>query len=477
MNIGRSSLKIFIANAIGAGANFLGVVIFSRELGASLLGTFFLFEAILGIVAIPANFGLRDAVEKRISEGSDQGAFLAAVVVTKLVPIALITGGVLLFRSSINQYLGADLAVLLVIVLLFREYAQLSLFVLRGELRVGETAVLKVSRQAGWLLVGALLVHFGYGVESLIYALLLGYGVVFLWGWQKVSIDFDWPTLDHVRSLFDYSRYSVVSSVGGYFYSWMDVALIGFFLTQEHVGAYEISWRVTMIVMLFSRALATTIFPQVSRWDEGEAKEHIESLIPTALTYSMLLVVPAFFGTLVLAEEILLLVFEVNLDWAWLALIILMGEKILQSVHVVIGRSLQAINRPNLAAYATVVSVIVNLVLNIVLISQFGIVGAAVGTAVSFTVNTALHTYYLSQFLHLSIPSMKIGWILVSAIGMSILVSTVSIFISIQSLPRLIGLVVLGGFSYTGLMLIFQPLRVDFRQKVRAIAIPSGRTE
>lgn len=472
MNIGRSSLKIFLANAIGAGANFLGVIIFSRELGASLLGIFFLFEAILGIVAIPANFGLRDAVEKRISEGTEQGAFLTAALLTKLIPLTIISAGILLYRPSVNSYLGADLAVWLVIVLLFREYGQLSLFILRGKLRVGETAILQLIRQVGWLIGGVLLIQLGYGVESLVYSLLLGYGLVLTWGWHKVSINIQWPTFDHVRSLFDYSKFSVVSSIGGYFYNWMDVALIGLFLTQEHVGAYEISWRVTMVVMLFSSAIATTIFPQVSRWDAKETMEQIENLIPIAITYSMLIVVPAFFGTLVLSRDILSLVFDVELDLAWLALIILMGEKIFQSIHVVIGRSLQAIDQPELAAFATILSIIINFVLNIFLILEFGIIGAAIATMVSFTVNTVLHTYYLGQFIYLDIPYKKIGWILLSAAGMSVVVRATTTVLTVKTLPKLIGLALLGTITYTIIILLFRPLRVDIRRTFHALSAP-----
>lgn len=471
MNIGRSSLKIFLANTLGAGANFLGVIIFSRELGASLLGTFFLFEAILGMVAIPANFGLRNAVEKRISEGTQQGAFLTAALLTKLIPITIISAGIILFQGSINNYFGAELAQWLIIVLLVREYAQLSLFVLRGELRVGETAILKLTKQIGWLIGGLLLIRLGYGVESLVYSLLVGYGLVLTWGWYRVSINIQSPTFEHIRSLFDYSRYSVISSIGGYFYNWMDVALIGFFLTQEHVGAYEISWRITMLLMLFSGALSTTIFPQVSRWDAEEAKERIENLIPVALLYSLLLVIPAFFGTIVLAEDILSLVFKVELNLAWLALIILMGEKILQSIHVVLGRSLQAINRPKLAAYATVVSLIINFILNILLIIKFGIIGAAIATTISFAANTFLHAIYINKFIKVRVSIRKLAWIILSSLGMSVSLIIVTVAHPTKRLIDLLGLISVGIIIYLVFILLFRPLRDDLRQAAKAIAV------
>ena len=56
----------------------------------------------------------------------------------------------------------------------------------------------------------------------------------------------------------------------------MDVAIIGLFLTHTHVGTYEIAWCVTTVSILFSEAIAGTIFPQLSEWDADSAKERVE---------------------------------------------------------------------------------------------------------------------------------------------------------------------------------------------------------
>lgn len=63
--------------------------------------------------------------------------------------------------------------------------------------------------------------------------------------------------------------------------------------------------------------------------------------------------------------------------------------------QVVFGRSLQAVNRPDLAARATIVGVALNLVLNVVLVWEFGITGAAVATMVASLVSGLL-LHYLS---------------------------------------------------------------------------------
>jgi len=459
MDLARSSLKLFIANLANAAIGFLGITYFAQKLGATPMGIFFLFEALLGMLAIPADFGLRGAVEKRISEGESPGVLLSSAIALKFVPITAIVLAILLLRSYINNYLGADVAVFLAVAIVLQEAAQLSIFVLKGELRVGETAVLQVARQAIWVGLGAILVSRGFGAKGLIYGLLTGLGVMLLWGWYKSSTSPERPSREHARSLFDYGKYNMVSSIGGYFYSWMDVALIGLFLTQAHVGAYEVAWRVTTIVLLLSNAIAESVLPQVSRWDTEGASSKIESAIRETITPSLLLVIPSFFGAVVFSREILGIVFGEEFTIAWLVLIILMGEKILQSIHKILGRSLQGVDRPDLAAYATVAAVLANLLLNVVLIVRFGIVGAAIATTISFALNTFLHGYFLSRFVRIDFPMGEIGWLVVASIVMTAGLGLLSMFVELSNLYRLVFVILLGAAMYGGTVLLYRPLR------------------
>jgi O-antigen/teichoic acid export membrane protein len=475
MDLARSSLKLFAANIGSAVIQFLGIAYFARILGPSEMGVFFLFQALLGMLAIPADFGLRGAVEKRISQGESRGTFLSSAVLLKLAPIIAIVAAILLFRTLINNYLGANLAILLALAIILQEIAQLSVVVLKGELRVDETAVLQVARHGAWLGVGAALVSQGFGAIALIYGLLAGLSIVFIWGWYKVSVIPSHPSRQHARSLFNYGKHNVVSSLGGYFYSWMDITIIGLFLTQAHVGAYEIAWRVASVVILLSRSIATAIFPQVSEWSANDAHDQIEDLLPEVLTPSLILVIPAFFGTMLLSEEILELVFGTEYTMAALALIILMFDQVTEAGQVVLGRSLQAVNRPDLAARATVIGVVLNLVLNLVLITRFGITGAAVATMVASLISgLILHTLYLSRVISLRIPFRELFGCVLAGVVMSLLLQVVRSIMIIDSIVNLSAIIALGATIYGGALLIFPSTRTKVINHSQSIL--RGRT-
>ncbi|KAA9407017.1 flippase [Haloarcula sp. CBA1131] len=465
MNIAKSSFQIIIAKVVGSLSGFLAIVVFSRELGASPLGTYYPFLALLGMLAIPADFGIRGATEKRISEGNDVHRYLATAILLKLPPLLVIACFLLLIRGYLVQYLGTDLVLPLIVALFIRESGNFSIAVLRGELRAGETAILQIFRPLGWLIVGYFLFMRGHGVHGLVYGYIAGSVAMMIVGWWKVSIRPSKPSVEHARSLLDYGQYGIISSVGGYFYSWMDVAILSVFVgagiagTRVGIGAYENAWRISLFAMMVSQAIATTIFPQISRWDAEEATGRIENIIPTAILPALLIVIPAFVGTAILAKDILRILFTPEFVVAWLVLIVLMAEKILQAIHVVLGRSLQAINRPDLAAYATVVAVIINLVLNVILIWQFGIVGAAIATTVSFAANTLLHAYYLNQFINIQFPFIEAAWSTGAASVMGIAVYILHSVMQIQTIIDLFGVVLFGVLVYILVILVSPTIR------------------
>jgi len=470
MNPTRAAAKLFSARAGTAVVTFLGITYFARLLNPYAMGIFFLFEALLGFLSVGADLGLTGAIEKRVSENTQPGRYLAAGIILKLIPLSLFMLVVLIFRGAINQYIGAEVAVYLAIALLLQEFGRLTLKTLNAELNVGKTAVLQLSRQVTWVAVGAVLIEFGYGVMGLIYGYLAGFVLMFTWGLYRTSTALKPPARSHARSLFDYSKYNFVSfSLAGYSYSWIDVALIGFFLSQSAVGAYEIAWRVTLLTTLLSEAIGTTIFPQISRWAERGEMKKIEDIITQSITPSVALVIPATFGVWLLGDEILGVVFGSEYATAGLALLILMIEKIFRSVHVIIGHTLQAIDRPDLAARAAVLSILVNMILNLVLIPPFGIVGAAVATATSFIINTVLHGLYLSKFVTVKLPYSEIGWSVVASTVMTAVLLGVTPFVDQTSLIGVILLIGCGTVTYGVILLAWPDIRLRINRQIQQL--------
>ncbi|WP_273837548.1 flippase [Halococcus sp. PRR34] len=459
MGMKKATVAVFVSTIARNLLSFFAVAYFSRTLGTATLGMYFLFQSVLSMLAIPTDLGVRVGVEKRLSEGKDPGPILGSAIAVKIGLLAVMSIVILLLRGWLADYIGADVAVLLVIALLLNELGRLGDRTLRGEQRVSETAIFQPLRTAVWAGLGAILVWAGFGEWALLYSYTAGLlGIVFVALW-RVDSPIGRPTIEHTRSLIGYSKFAAIGSVGGLIYNWADVLLLGFFLGQAAVGAYEVAWRVATASMVLSNAVRTSIFPQTNTWGADGDFERIESLIESAVVPSFYLEIPAFVGIIVVGDEILSTLFAVNYSMAAVVLAILMIEKLQKALVVILIAPMHAVGRVDLDAYITLLSVAANIVFNLLLIPRFGIVGAAIGTTLAAMVKTVVHVWFLSQIIQIRIPYRPLAWCAIAAILMGSIIIVVEQYVSPKSVTGLIAIVCVGGVVYNGITMVSSTIR------------------
>jgi len=469
MDISRSTLRIFGAKLANAVLTFLGLVYFAKVLGSAELGVFFLFQLTLELLSILGDGGIRFAVEKRLSEGERPSEVLGTALVAKVLLLGLVSLLVIVASPILEDFIGAPIALLLALGVWVHEAGRLMLRVLMGELKVGSTAELRLAQVIVWVGLGSILVARGMGATGMIISFIAGWGVVFLWGYSRKSTAIGVPSIERFRSLFDYSRYSVISYLSGYVYNWMDLAVIGLFLTTSAVGRYEMAWRVGMFITLLSTSLGETVFPQFSEWDATQKQSSIERILPNVVIASVVLVVPALFGGIALSETVMGVLFGEEFVAASLALVILLGERVVFAFHTILGRALLALDEPRLAAKASTLTVVLNLGLNLALVPSYGITGAAIATLVSSLLNGVLHGIYLSRYIAIGWNWLELAWIVIASVGMFGAVTAITKFLHIGSIPILLLVVGIGGAVYFVLLNSYRPMRRKLLNQCHAL--------
>lgn len=469
MNLRAATVKVFSAQVLTAVISFAGIAFFAQLLPPAQLGIYFLFEAILGVLSVFADFGLRNALTKRMSEGENQGAYLISAIIL-MGGILILIGGVLFLATPlINAYVGANIAIVLFITLVIRNYASLLLNALRGVLRVEQTAILLFLRRATWLASGAYLLTIGYNLYAPILGLLLGNGVMLLGALIRLPISGSMPTRESALSLLRFSRYSVIGSIGGYAYNWIDVLLLGFFLGSASVSYYEAAWRVSVLVLLAPAAIRTAVFPQVSAWNAADREQAIENIMSQMITPALLFAIPALFGVLAIGDQLLLFLFGESYVVASLVLLILVAEKSQEAVYKVLGQMVEALNHPELTARAIVIAIVVNLIINVILIPRFGILGAAIGTTIASVTSTLLVLYYLTNFVTIEIDYRSLGWIVIASVVMYLVVRAVMIIYPITSIVRILLVIGFAGIVYGSVLLLSSQFRAQLRQTFSSV--------
>ena len=146
-------------------------------------------------------------------------------------------------------------------------------------------------------------------------------------------------------------------------------------------------------------------------------------------------------------------------------LIVLTSGKVFDAVQGLVGRCLLGINRLDLVARATIVAV----VLNVVLVQQVCILGAAVATTVSYAVGTTMRAVYLSRLLTIRFPYWEVGWCVVAAVVMAIAIRSVQELFRVDTFPELLAVITSGAVVYGGVVLTYDQLRKRFVLNVRRL--------
>lgn len=467
MDLSKQSAVIFSSETATTILGFIALIFFARGIGATGMGIFFLFQSVVSILAIPADFGLRGAIEKRISEGQPADTVLTTALLLKIVPGSVIILGIIVFSTPLNNYVGREVAWYLISGLIISELAGVVNHVLIGELRAEHSGTLQLARQVVWVITGAVFISLGFEAEALILGLLAGWTVKFFLGWYLSAAGIGIPTLECARSLLAFAKYNSISYLHSTFYSWIDIAIIGLFLTQAHVGAYEIAWRVAQTVIILSQAIATVLLPQISKWSVSGQQERIEQLISNAITPSLFFIIPIFVGSFFVSHSLLTHVFGAEYAMASVTLVILLGGMHFHALFQIFRQSLLGIDRPDLVARAIIITFTANLVLNLVLVQAYGISGAALATTISYLMSTLLHWYYLSTFLTVQLPIHELGWCLFSSVIMAVVVVITRIFLPVNTIWGLIGIVLIGGIVYMVLAASYKPFREQISHEIQ----------
>ena len=464
MSVGRTGFKLLVAKGVSTVILFIGLAYFARELSPALMGSFFLFRVLNDGFGLVADFGIRRAVEKRLSGKGPAAETFTTGLVMKLVLVLVCVGLILLGQDIINGYLGQPLAVPLAASVLLTEISWYFVHILRGEIRVDDTAGIEASRLIVWVVVGVILVELGYGLLGVVYGFIAGLLVLGLWAFIAVETSFGRPSWRCAKSIFSFSRYDFISNTGGYIYNWIDVAIIGFFLTQADVGIYEIAWQVTIPIALIAETTATTLFPQVSQWHANQSKEAISRVMSQAAGAGLFASIPAFAGVLVFSAPILGVLFGPAYAAGATVLIILMAEKVVSSIGSVLNITLRAIDEPREAAWATIGTVVTNLGLNVLLVPLYGIHGAAVATFCSVCLNGALTWYFLNRHIPIRLPVQLASRIVLISGVMALILLPFRFWLSLDSLVELLPVILFGVFIYCASATFVPTLRREIVQ-------------
>jgi O-antigen/teichoic acid export membrane protein len=447
MSVEKKMAVNILTKFLSSGSRFLTVSYIAIFLGPSVLGAFALYRTVVSFGIFPLDMGLQDTAVKRISESDSKkrDRFCATVCLISIVLFLSALPVLYLLRGPIAVFIGNDIFLFIVLSIYGQAGVGITNSVLKGENRIEAVSYLNLVRKVITSALQLGLAMIGMGLTGLVIGEVVGFGLSIMIGGAISATGFRRPNKQHFRDVIEFSKYSWITPLNRRIRANMDTFILRLFVGPAMVGVYELVWRLTGVFSHVSQALEMTLFPEISgrNSDDGNVKE----LIGKGIGYGVLSIVPGVVGGLVVGRE-LLTFFGPTYRAGYLTLVALLVARLLMGVFDVFSSYYRGVDRPEIMFRGTLLFAIINVALNLVLVSIYGIVGAAVATGIAFAISAA---YFWSRIdENIQLPLDLIVKSVISASMMGLTVSLLSIFVGGQVYVGTS--IAIGGLVYFGLL-------------------------
>ena len=466
MRIGQTSVIVFLAKILASAIGFVGTVYFSRKLGPEIIGIYATIVALLTWLQLGGKIGVHSAITKRLSEGEHRGEYLAAGVFIVVLATAVISLGLIFFRSYIEAYISkfsvySDISIVwfVIILLLFQVAYHIVNAILQGQHLVHIVGLLRPVRTGfinGTQFV--LVFFFGFSLLGLVLGHVVGILLATLIGSMFISIQIRRPSRRHFVRIYEYARYSWFGSLSNRTFSNADILILGAFVPSNLVGIYSVAWMLSSSLNLFAGSISSATFPEISSVASNENPDTAAGMIEDTIAYAGLVVIPGLVGGLLLNDR-LFRIYGSGFGKGTQVLGFLLVSILAYSYLSQFSTGLNGLDRPDLVFRVNTMFTLTNIILNVVLIQLIGWIGAALASAVSTGFGAVLSYYYLSQIVTIKLPAASIGKQTAAAGGMGIVVWLLQKLIDLSNIinhnTATVGILVgVGALTYVLLLLI-----------------------
>ena len=410
--LARNTLLNFIGQAVPLLVGVITIPFIIRGLGTERFGLLSLAWMVLGYFTI-FDLGLGQATIKFVAEALGKGeegeisrlvwtavtiqvlfGFLGALVLVGITPLLvehiLNIPLELVREAKVTFYL---LALFIPVILVFGSFSG----VLQATQRFDLVNAVKIPSSALTFLLPLFGLFLGFHLPGIVALILVARFVALLAlvtldlrifpGLRKFS-----PQFVLFRILFSYGGWVTASSIVGPVLVYLDRFLIASLLSMAAVAYYTAPYEVVIRLGIIPASLTITLFPTFSALEGIGDRQKLGMLFARSVKYVLLAVVPIILIIELFAKEILQI--WLGSDFALYSTIVLQALALgiaINCLAYVPYALLQGIGRPDLTAKFHLLELPLHIAIMWVLVSQWGIAGAAV----AWTIRVALDALLL----------------------------------------------------------------------------------
>jgi O-antigen/teichoic acid export membrane protein len=396
----KNSVITSITQWLMFGLSIIYNVALARYFGPEGKGQTYLILLIPTIIVLITNAGLGHAltyyIGKSIKEKKDYSKYVnltSTLLIVSYIPIVLIFVAITIFCSRI---LNLEFNIYSLIIILFFVPLKIYYYFL-GYALLGQGNLLKYNlilliEPFIQLVFTAIFISFlSVNVYSVVYSSIISYVVtalvatIFVYKPLQFRFILHLPTL---KDMFIYGRKIYFAQLTQFFNYRFDVFIVGYYLGAAEVGLYSVAVALAEVIWKLPNSVAIVIFSRVSSQNTNKSRTPFISRLITFL------VVVTSIGLIIFSKFIINIVFGKEFISSLEAFIWLIPGIIGLSIFKILFHDLAASGYPGIGSKATLLSLILTLIFDLVLIPGLGIKGAAIASTIAYLASTFLVARY-----------------------------------------------------------------------------------
>jgi len=400
-------------------------------------GSYFIALAIVTVLMVLDDVGLTSVIIREVAKKTDEAVLWSRTVIgVKLVTMPL-TAIVALLVPTLLGY-GPDVSqlVYIAIIVMLADTLSLSFYgILRGlQILKFESIGIFVGQIITTGIGISLLVTDNATLPLLVIALASGsvwnllFSAHFIrkkLGWKAFvpTWQLGWEPLKIAYAFFLAAAFVKI-------YSYTDTIVLSKVLGNSAAGVYAVAFKLTYAFQFLPLAFVGALYPLMST--QAHESEKIKKTLLDAFWYMSILVAPIVFGIWSIAPEVVKAFYPSEYSDASITLMILIFVLIPIFLDFPLGSLLNATGKQKTKMVITGITTVLNIILNLVLIHEIGIPGAAVAAVTSATFMLFADWYFVRKIADISVSELffRIAPIFGVAIVMAATVFFVKIFVA-----------------------------------------------
>ncbi|MFA5887106.1 MAG: flippase [Candidatus Nanoarchaeia archaeon] len=423
--ISKGATLLLIGMVISKVFSYIYRVIIARYLGADVYGLFSIGLAVIGILVSLSLVGLPQGILRYVSyySGKRDEKSIHAIINNAfkiIIPLSLLfTLLLFIFAKWISLYFFHDpslvnmlklmsFAIPLTVIAIGIEYSfqafQKINYIVIAKTIVGPVSKVTISLIVlimGYKLMG---IAFAYIFSLFISALLMAYFLKKIVSFRKIALA---PPIFYKQLLY-FSLPLMFSELFISLLTWSDTLILGYFVPAVQVGIYNAAVPTAYLIFTIPVALITLFMPTISGM--YARKEDFSNLYDTINKWMFLVGVPSVLVLGLYSKQILSILFGKIFVEGYFVLILIAISFFIYSLMLTSESILIIMKKTKLILFNSFLTVLLNIIMNLLLIPKYGLMGAAIATASAFLLTSilvAIETYYLTKLFPLKLGYIK----------------------------------------------------------------------